>query len=206
MKKNILGVAAGLGLILVAAFPVFAVDNCTNGTTGPDSWNVCGRISVRLNRLPVTNRGTVNQTITSTAQTGNNTSNDNTVGADVVNSVNTGAAEISGIKGAQLNTVDALVDQTGNPLCPDCDTGTVTGTNNVTGPDSVNVIAVVDVKAVSVEVNNNGTVNQTIRSRANTGDNTVNHNTIAGGIKTGNATVNETVTTMLNDTFVTIYQ
>jgi hypothetical protein len=131
--------------------------------------------------------------------TGNNSTNKNTVSSG--NSTS-GAAVASGLHTASLNTASISLDQTGS-TCVTCSssTGSV-----VTGSKSINVAAVIDVKAASITTNNFGSVNQKDTFMVNSGNNHSDGNTVGGTVNSGNATVSETVQSMLNDTTVVIKQ
>jgi hypothetical protein len=196
--KKIFGVAAGLGLVLASAIPVFALDS--SSITGPKSLNLNIQAALKLSPVRTTNFGLVTQTVKSTATTGGNTSNKNTLSSGTGMADPTGNAAVGGVHAVQLNTADISVDQTG-ATCP-CNT---TGFG-ITGPKSVNVVANLDIKAASVTTSNFGVVNQTVTSTANSGNNESNGNTVGGAINTGSASVSENVQTILNTTTVSIRQ
>jgi hypothetical protein len=203
MKKTIIGAIAGLGLVLAVAVPSFAAGTCSDGATGANSWNVCVKASLKLNRVSTLNTGFVTQTVNSRANTGKNESNKNTLATDPGIIDPTGNATISGLKGVQLNDAAITVDQSKAAPCTDC---TDAGGFKITGNNSKNISALLDVKLASVTTTNFGVVTQTVTSNANTGKNESNGNTVGGSINTGNALVNEDVTTMMNTTTVVVNQ
>lgn len=195
MIKKFVSISLGAGMILATVTPTFAVSNCSNMTTGPSSTNICKRLLNRFQSLSLNNFGTVNHAVNSTANTGNNASDNNTTGNNTVMTGNAGA-DVASL--ADLNSVNGTVNQTSND--------TVNGTNNTTGPNSTNRVTFNTTNNVTLNVTNNGTVRHNVDSTANTGNNTASHNTVGGGVTSGNATLNVSVGTALNSLWFSIWQ
>lgn len=78
--------------------------------------------------------------------------------------------------------------------------------NKNTGRSSVNTCTATVNKTSTITVNNNGSVVTELTSTVTTGGNTANNNTGGGSIKTGNATANISVNTVMNQTVLNISQ
>jgi hypothetical protein len=199
MKKNILGAAIGAGLLLALVVPVMAADDCSNSTTGAESHNKCIVLARKKATVATFNIGNVTNSVGTTTDTGNNTSNENTANAGVVGLISGNALATAGVS-TSLNTQGATVNQT----CDGCTTAT--GSNYLTGHDSTNKVIIDQRKSAKVLTTNFGSVTNNVYTTTNTGNNQMNENTIAGDLISGDATATVTVSTNLNSTTVNINQ
>ena len=185
-------------MVLTAITPAFAASGCQNGTTGKSSNNICNTILSKLKVLGLTNSGSVTHTVTKNAVSGDNVANNNTSssGNVTVDSGNS-SAEVNSV--GSLNTGNIDVDQSDSTL-------EHVGTNNVTGESSNNTVNVTGDKTANLTVDNSGSVDHTVDVNARSGNNTVNNNTIAGGIRTGIANILSNLTSLQNDIIVKVTQ
>ena len=175
-------------------------DMTGSGNTGSTNVELSGNGSFSQNGAAVnstngsqlfqTNTGTVNNTISSNTNTGNNDTNRNTGGSVLVLTGNAGSD--TSVNTALNANMARLNDNTA-----------AGGNNNVTisgnGSASTNRADLTQNNSATVVQNNLANVLNTIRSRANTGNNMTNDNT--GGnvtIDTGNALSRADVMTMAN--------
>ncbi|MCL4339054.1 hypothetical protein M1271_05180 [Patescibacteria group bacterium] len=195
MKKNILGVAIGAGMLLLAVAPALAVD-CGNGTTGSTSINVCKIFAARSAYLNSHNFGTVTNNVTATTTTGGNQNNNNTAGNL---GVLTGNATVSTGLSNSMNTNNVLADQTSVDAAN-------SGLNSITGYLSKNIVKIDTSKTANVTVGNMGMVFNGVNSSANTGGNSSSNNTVGGGVMSGNASVSTSINNNLNSNTVVVGQ
>lgn len=158
-----------------------------NGSFSQNGANVN---STNGSQLFQTNTGTVNNSVSSHANTGNNSTNRNTGGSVLVLTGNAGS-DTSVNTALNANMAHLNNNSTGG------------GDNNVTvsgnGSASNNSVSLLQNNAATVVQNNLANVLNHIHSRANTGNNTTNDNT--GGnvtVDTGNAMSSADVMTMAN--------
>lgn len=162
----------------------------SNGTTGADSENT-NEVNVD-NRMDVDirNNATVNNRADLNVNTGNNNVSRNTTvgnveGGDIdasisyMNVVNKNAASMNIGSGAS-NSVS------------------VSGGNTITGANSENTNEVTVSNRMNVDVRNNATMNNNFNISANTGSNTVSRNTTVDGVKTGNVSLDFSVSNHAN--------
>ena len=198
MIKKLISVVIGAGLVMAVAAPAFAVNTCSNDTTGALSKNYCDVLAKKKVRVPLNNTGNVTNNVLSNSNTGYNTSSYNTV---------------SGTSG--ILTWDAMA--TSNPVLTTLNANSVpvnqsvgdaagAGYNYVTGYNSTNNVTIDLRKKVKVDITNDGWVVNTVSSTANTGYNTSSYNTVGGDIMTGNATATSAVSTTVNSNTVSITQ
>lgn len=200
MKKTIVSVAFGAGLLLIAAVPAFATYDCTNDTTGASSTNTCTILAKKKARLLIINLARVNNNVNNTTNTGANQQNMNTQAG--ANGILTGNADAtSGVTNA-LNSNNVTLNQSG---CNGCDAG-ATGSNTLTGYNSTNNVTIDQRKKIKVAIINAAQVTNNVNTSSDTGGNQQNMNTIAGDTFTGNATSNTTVSTTANTNTVVITQ
>lgn len=198
MVKKVIGAVLGVGLILFTNAPAFAAVSCGNFSTGPFSNNVCNTLLSKLHTFTLSNIGTVGHTIVQNSNSGYNTFNNNTA-TSANTTVNTGSSDVAVSSGVIANTASVAVNQTD----PSADH---LGANSLTGPSSNNTVTVSNTKTATVGISNNGNVTHVVTVNSNTGYNSTNNNTIAGGIKTGNATSSVFIQTILNNSSVVINQ
>lgn len=190
MIKKIASAAIGAGLVLATVLPAMAANTCGNYTTGPTSNNYCNRLLDKFKDVRVNNSGTVNHGAFIFANTGNNTSDNNTNAS--TNAVDTGDADLLDSSSvADLNTSNTDVDQS-DPAVDE------QGTNNVTGPNSNNTVTFNTTKNLTVNVSNDGTVDHQVEIMANSGYNSASHNTNTGSVKTGKASISVLIGSFLN--------
>lgn len=193
--KKLIGIAAGIGMLLASVAPTFAANTCDNQTTGPGSINACIRLLLKLQGVGVTNTGFLFQGQNTHANSGNNISDGNTTGGVVGSG---GAAVVAG-NAADLNPNTIGVVQS-DPAAED------QGSNNITGPGSINIVAFATVKAARVNVANTGIVFQGINASANSGNNSASFNTTGGAVVTGDASVTSTNVAAVNSNVISISQ
>lgn len=198
MVKKVLSAALGIGMVLAVSAPAFAVNTCSNDTTGYGSSNYCNVLAKKRVRVTLNNTGNVTNNVSSSSNTGYNTSSYNTV---------------SGTSG--ILTWDALA--TTNPVTTVLNANNVgvnqsvgdaagAGYNSTTGYGSTNNVTIDMRKKAKVDIKNNGFVVNNVSSAADTGHNNSSYNTVGGDIVTGNATANSGTNTTLNSNVVSITQ
>jgi hypothetical protein len=195
MKRTILSSAIGLGMVIAAAVPAFAANNCGNRITGPFSGNICTRALNKVNSVGVSNSGSVNHNINTNSVSGGNTATLNTNGGGV----GAGAADVNTDNQAQLNTGEINLVQS-DPVSED------NGYNDTTGPFSTNVATFTTNKVATVNVVNSGTIVHNVTSNSVSGNNTVSLNTVGGTITTGPATTTHKIISVMNDTVINVTQ
>lgn len=196
MIKKIVSFSIGFGLMMGATMaPAFAAVNCSNLTTGPSSLNICNSMLSKIKTLGLTNYGTISHFVMKNVVSGNNTTNNNTsaTGMSIGSGIATATVTSQAVLNASLIAVN-MVDPTADHI----------GTNNVTGPSSNNTVNVTNNKTVTLNISNNGTITHNITVNAISGQNNANGNTIVGGVTTGNASSDTTVTSDLNSTVITV--
>ncbi len=197
MVKKLIGVAAGLGMVLATVAPSFAATvACGNQTTGYQSANRCLQISAKIAAFRLNNTGGNNQSSSHNVNSGGNVSNYNTAGPGAVSA---GAANAETIHTAVLNSNAVGVTQTSEPASYEM-------VNHTTGAQSTNLAVAVDVKAVVFGITNNGTVNQSSTHTVNSGNNSASYNTVGGSVTTGAATSSSDMMSGVNTNEVTISQ
>lgn len=161
-----------------------------NGTTGAFSENTnTANIDVS-NNVDLSNTANIGNTLGLDANTGHNHIYDNTLVGDV----NTGNIHFSASSNNSANTNAGSIDLAGMGGF------NVSGnlTNNLTGFQSTNTNTVnVDANS-SIDVNNNANINNTTSIDANSGDNSIGHNTVVGDISTGSVSINVSSTNVAN--------
>lgn len=196
MLKKIAIFAVSSGLLLAATVPAFGyTNNCSNEVTGPWSYNSCQIKNKNKIKVSVWNSAVVNQTVNSTVNTGNNTSSGNTFAGNIT--TGDGSNTVGEIALVNNTTVNATQNGTYGPN---------DGTNNITGPNSTNIVTIYNANRIGVYVDNYAYVKQTVNATTNTGGNDESWNTISGNIDTGNATANITAVVEANNTTVDISQ
>lgn len=195
--KKLIGLATGIGMLLMSGSPAFAATGCRNSTTGFQSINTCNTILSKLHTLNLSNTGSILHNVTKNVNSGNNTVTNNTVSTGLA--VNSGEASAFVDSGVALNTAFLSFTQT-DP------TGDQAGSNNITGANSTNTVNVSNTKTATVNITNDGSVVHNVAVAVNSGGNSVSNNTIAGGIQTGNASATTIVQTFMNSTTIVINQ
>lgn len=199
MIKKIVSLLAGGGLVLATALPAFAAHTCSNINTGSTSNNYCNRVIEKVKNLRVSNFGTVNHSAFFFANSGNNTSDNNTNMTGNAG-VETNDADITEIgSAAGLNTINADVDQADTTVDEQ-------GKNENTGANSNNTVTLNTTKNLTINVTNNGTIDHSVEVIANTGYNSSSNNTIGGSVKTGKASIVGNIVTVLNDVVLKLKQ
>ncbi len=199
MIKKLMGVAMGTGLLLATALPTFAATTtttCENNITGALSRNRCIRVDVKAVLFKLDNNGGVTQNVGTSANTGGNSANYNTVSGGGIES---GIADALVASEAKVNDNNVDVSQT------DPDNDNTLG-NNTTGYDSRNTVLVLNAKVAAFSVSNYGNVNHIVNTSANSGNNSASYNTVGGTITTGDAVSTSSVNTSVNTNNITISQ
>lgn len=203
MIKKLIGTAATTAFLLAAAaVPAFANGHddghtCKNAITGPFSWNKCKIREDTRQRVSLSQSAYVYNKVYSTVNAGDNDANYNT---KVKKGIKTGDAEANVNILTAANEVNLKVRQSS-----DGSDGS-SGKNFLTGPFSDNHVSISTNESQNVSLSQSGKVNNTVKTDVNTGGNQCNFNTICGGIKTGDAESNVTLTTLLNKADVKVTQ
>ncbi|OGG12776.1 hypothetical protein A3D77_06995 [Candidatus Gottesmanbacteria bacterium RIFCSPHIGHO2_02_FULL_39_11] len=199
MKKNILGVMLGTGMLFVSVLPVFAATDSFNIATGYRSTNKSRILNKTTADVDVFNHAHVTNNITTKSESGKNDQNYNTLvlGTGIV----TDPASSSTTLTNGVNSTGVLVDQT-SPECG-CD---LSAGNSLTGAKSHNYASVKNIKDADVTVINSAYVSNTVYTASDTGHNDSNGNTVGGSISTGTATSRTNVTNDVNTTTVVVAQ
>jgi hypothetical protein len=203
--KKLIGIASGIGLMLVAITPAFAqtIESCGNDTTGYDSNNWCVKVAAKAALFKTKNKGFTVQSVFNKVNTGGNKADKNTNSGEY-GGVMTGTGKVTTVKSASLNHNSVTLDQ--SACGENCLTGDVVAGNSITGAKSTNVAAVVDIKAVAFEATNEGFIMQNVTNRVNTGNNSASMNTIGGTVVTGNGVIENTVVSDMNKNTIVIHQ
>lgn len=194
--KRKLATAIATGALLLNAFAPIALADTTIQITGngagSNNWaNVTQTSTTVVNQ---SNTAKVTNNVNATADTGDNDANFNT-GGNVT--VDTGNANITSNVSNTLNANQAQVN------C--CQAGNTTVNIDGNGAFSNNTVNLTQVGTTNVSQNNNANVYNNVNATADTGDNKAKWNT--GGdvtVKTGNATVNSSVSTTANSNWAKV--
>lgn len=176
-----------------------------NSNTGSDSTNAITVNDTTQQNTQVTNNANINNNVTATAITGQNTANMNTGAGRIV----TGKANIvatavnlanTTVKNANLGIAvinvfgnwfgdllyggSSLLAAVGAPTSVAVD-----GSNTHTGADSTNAVTVDVNRNQQTDIKNKATIHTTLATTIDTGNNKTNKNTNGGDIETGIATV-----------------
>lgn len=200
MRKNIIGAAFGMGLLLAAVAPAFAAYDCENNTTGANSSNYCTILAKKKIKFLLINLAKVKNNVNNTTNTGANQQNMNTQAG--VNGILTGDANATTNVTNWVNENNLTLNQSG---CNGCD-ASASGNNTLTGYNSTNNVSINVSKKIKLAIINAAKVTNNVNSSADTGHNEQNENTIAGDLFTGNATSNTTVNNTVNTNTVVITQ
>lgn len=201
MVKKLVSAAIGAGLVLATFAPAaFAQNLCANQTTGQNSVNTCTRAVDKFKDLKLNNFGAIYHSVNAVSNSGNNTANNNTGNTTTGGgSVTTGNLTHDVTKMASLNTANATITQ-GDTAVEE------QGLNDTTGQNSVNTVSFTTTKNITVNVTNDGTINQSVDSVANSGGNGANNNTLGGIVTTGNVSHTVSIISVLNDLILSITQ
>ncbi|KKR34159.1 MAG: hypothetical protein UU37_C0001G0029 [Candidatus Gottesmanbacteria bacterium GW2011_GWA2_41_12] len=195
--KKLIGLVGGIAMLAAASGPVLAAD-CEILTTGPSSTNRCRLSAKKKIDYKVNNKSTVSKTQVTTADTGTNTQNGNTVVTG--GGVESGAVKANGTAELDANSVVLDVDQSAA-------SGPSTGLVDTTGPKSTNKVKVVADKKVTLDVKNDSSITVTQVTTANSGHNSMNGNTVTSGtVYSGDAEANSTSKVFANYTEITVVQ
>lgn len=160
-----------------------------NDLTGPESVNT-NLVSLEYERsVEINNRADIDNDLELRANTGDNHISHNTEVGDfkggsidfsgsVKNEANYGMGDISLGSSASSASVDL--------------------TNHLTGPNSENSNTVAVESETSLEVSNHADIDNDLEVHANTGDNSVGHNTVVGDISTGDISITYTLVNKAN--------
>jgi len=194
--KRKLATAIATGALLLNAFTPLAFASTTiqisgNGS-GSNNWaNVTQVSTTTVNQ---TNNADVKNDVKANADTGDNSASFNTGGNTTVD---TGNANITANVSNTLNSNQAEVK-----CCQAGNTDVLIGGN---GAFSNNTVNLTSVGTTSVNQDNNAKVDNKVKANADTGDNNAKWNT--GGdvtVRTGNATVNSSVSTTANSNWAKV--
>jgi hypothetical protein len=196
--------------------PYMYGSTATNATTGADSNNIAVVDSNQNQNATISNTAGVNNDITLTANTGDNTASKNTgsgsittgdanVMSNLVNFVN----NTFNVQNWLFGIVNVFGTWTGNAqfgagdsgtTIPSSETGSANANNSNTGADSNNVATIDNHQSTDWTINNNLNYQQSLNVKANTGKNTADKNTGSGDIQTGNINAKESTTVLGNIT------
>lgn len=187
--KKLVSIAAAGTMLLSMVAPAFADNTITISGNGAGSNNAVVSTQTNTTTVSQSNTATVNNNITTNANTGGNDANYNT-GGNVT--VNTGDAKTT------TNVTNTLNSNAATVAGCNCGSDTdVTVSGN--GAKSDNLVTLTNVNTNGVSQANVADVNNNIKSDAKTGGNDANLNT--GGdvtIMTGDATAKANVSTIAN--------
>lgn len=191
--KKLATIAGAAALLAATLVPAFAVNSCSNSTTGPYSNNTCtvnNSSNVTVNNV---NDAQIVNTVRSSSTTGNNSASYNTLGG----SITTGNATLNASVGsvANVNTTNVTAGFGG---------GNNTGVNEITGPFSNNTAYLNNDYRVDVYNSNTATVNNSVNATADTGSNNADYNTGPAIVRTGNAGLGVGVSNHVNDSLTAV--
>ncbi|MCL4418611.1 hypothetical protein M1146_00750 [Patescibacteria group bacterium] len=194
--KRKLATAIATGALLLNAFAPIAFASTTiqisgNGAGSNNYANVTQTSTTSVNQ---TNNANVTNNVSANADTGDNKAKSNT-GGNVT--INTGNANIT------TNVSNTLNSNAAEVKC--CQAGNTNVVIDGNGADSNSTANLTSVGTTNVSQNNNANVTNNVDAHADTGDNKAKWNT--GGdvtIKTGNATVNTSVSTQANSNWAKV--
>jgi len=190
--KKILTLTASAALLGLAVLPALATssagNNCTNGTTGPFSTNNCTINNTSSVTVRNYNDAVIINDVESKSNTGGNKADYNTLGGTIYTGNSTNNTTVSSVANIVTTNITGGPAMSGN-----------SGSNNVTGPMSVNNIGVRNNLDMLVDNQNTATVLNKVEADSNTGDNSASTNTGPGFIRTGNAVLGLQVGTHVND-------
>lgn len=176
-------------MVLSAVIPAFAAINISN--TGQQS-NLDTRVTrVKNHVLNLSNFYTLNQNVVTNQTTGGNLADNNTKDGTSV------AGNVSGNHTAQVeaNSSNVDIDMTSNS------TDDHNITVNTTGQNSTANAVIDSTHNSTVNVSNDGSVNNTFTSIVNTGGNSASNNTGNGTAAGGDVSIWSIVTTKLNSIY-----
>lgn len=193
MKKitTFLGAAALLAATLVPAFA--AGSNCGNSTTGPYSNNTCtinNSSNVTVNNV---NDAQIVNTVRSVSNTGGNSASYNTLGGAI--STGNASSNVTVSSVANINTTNVTAGFAG---------GSNSGVNEITGPYSDNDAYINNDYRVNTYNSNTATVNNSVNSTADSGNNNADYNTGPASVRTGNTVLGLLVANHVNDSFTAV--
>jgi hypothetical protein len=191
----------------------------SNTNTGSDSTNTAGVNANAQNSTAVNNTATDTTTAGATGTTGGNASNQNTgaagittgnAGIGVTQVKNDNTTTVGGTAGLQVNGHNG--DHNGDltlgfgsgtaNLAGEGGPTSVRATNDTTGADSTNSVAVNTTTETINEIQNDGRISNLLDLAAITGQNEAGQNTGGANITTGNADVAATLVNLLNTTVI----
>lgn len=185
------GVSAGVlisGLALAGS--AFAAD-ASNSNTGADSDNDASVSIENDTTVESNNNLTINNTISVSANTGNNSADQNTEDGSVSSGDINGSVSILNT-GNENGNFGSLVNL-------NCDGGcSFSASNSNTGANSDNDASVSVKNDIDVTVNNNADVDNNVGADLNTGGNSADKNTGDGGVTSGDINFDVTITNDLN--------
>lgn len=161
-----------------------------NGLTGPESVNE-NEVDIDMDRsLEIENRADIDNDLDIDASTGNNHISHNTVVGDY----HGGSVDISGTVENQANWGAGNIDLGNTGM------GSINADfeNHITGPNSENSNELDIDSDLDVSIENHADIDNDLDFEANTGDNTVGHNTVVGDISTGDVSIDFSVMNMAN--------
>lgn len=193
MKKitTFLGAAALLAATLVPAFA--AGNNCGNSTTGPFSNNTCtvnNSSNVTVNNV---NDAQIVNNVRTVSSTGGNSASYNTLGGAI--STGNASSNVTVSSVANVNTTNVTAGFAG---------GSNSGMNEITGPYSDNSAYINNDYRVNTYNSNTATVNNSVNSTADSGNNNADYNTGPASVRTGNTALGLSVANHVNDSFTAV--
>ncbi len=193
MKKitTFLGAAALLAATLVPAFA--AGSNCGNNTTGPYSNNTCtvnNSSNVTVNNV---NDAQIVNTVRTVSNTGGNSASYNTLGGAITTGNASSNVTVSSV--ANINTTNVTAGFAG---------GSNSGMNEITGPESNNNAYINNDYRVNTYNSNTATVNNSVNSTSDSGNNNADYNTGPASVRTGNTALSLSVANHVNDSFTAV--
>lgn len=180
-------IVSSLVIAALSIHPAYADVNITVSGNGAGSTNTVVTSDTSSTTIDQTNNADVNNTVNTSATTGDNSASGNTGGST---SIQTGDATTQ-----STITNDINQNQVNAGCCPSGDTN-ITVSNN--GNGSTNTVVTSTTNSTTLTINNTATVTNTATHTANTGNNTANNNNGNVSISTGNITGTSTITNRVN--------
>jgi hypothetical protein len=169
----------------------------TNSSTGANSANQNGSSDSNYVQVVGNNTATANNSVAIDANTGNNQVGQNTaVGGVQTGNVNLAVTEVNVLNVTNPNLLlgmDIYSVSTANP-----DSVIIVPSNSTTGDNSSNSNNSTVNNDTSVQVTQNADVSNDISVSANTGNNTVDHNSSTGAVSSGSTTVDANAVNLEN--------
>lgn len=167
-----------------------AMIDFANSLTGPESVNNNSVTIENERKLEIENHADINNDMEIRANSGDNHISHNTVVGDF----DGGKVDIGGTITNKANAGMGNIDLGSAGM------GSISAdfTNHITGPNSENTNTLAIENESKVEVENHADIDNDLELRANTGDNTIGHNTVVGDVSTGKVRIDFSITNVAN--------